>query len=555
MFWLRLSSMSDRLDQLAVVSRRRLAPRRWWPGVFVCALVLTFGVLLAPGEAWAQLSGETLDSGAGSLTETSAPEAASGTPAPDPPPREAPTPASETPAPETSSGTGSSEPSPPPEPDGEAPASAPEQTPATPATHSTGEVLGPVAGSTDETVGPAVESVGGTGESAVKPVQRTTRPVRRTAGPTVETVRGNAEPVTKAVGGMVDPVHEAAGPMVGEAGRKAEPILEPVHQTIQPVADPARRAVAPVVQPVREVVDPVATPVRKAVEPKIKPVRRSVRPVIWPVHETAKPVIEPARRTAEPVIEPIHESVNPVTKPVHEAIEPVVGSNPGPVDGGGGAVDPDERSSAPKRNGSMRNLPTEDHPVTGGPAPTRTSVRDSEAASLATGRPPKDAIAQGGYGLPLPRIASRRTASQPALSPVPTRTEQSMLTPAASGEPVDSFSKPLAPGSRLADAIESSGFRVQLYAQLFEDAPSDGYVLAVGGYDGAGSVPEQMPSFPSGAVAATGGLSSGSSPGNGTGQAILALLSALVLAGKFSSICRDLPKPGSALRLAVERPG
>ena len=311
-----------------------------------------------------------------------------------------------------------------------------------------------------------------------------------------------------------EPISEAVGPA---AGKIAEPVADkgaeatqPLLKEVSPLTGAVQEATAPVTKPV----DNALGTVEKELAPVTAPVDKAADPVLAPVQGALGDLTEPVREMASPVISPGSEGTNSLASPVDAgetqipAIEPAV-SNPlvGPPLGQlPEAVEPDTLSKPVNGAGDTALLLTE--PLFDKASFERVALQSELASSIQ----------------PNPE-------SSPAGSPVEKKQASSV--------------KPDAP-------VISRSLVGETLAALV--APIYSWV------DHA--MATQMPQpFPTGAMPAAGSSASGSGSSSGSGGSggfdlgALALLSLLLLSGKFLWSVRDLLRPSTALVPILERPG
>ena len=350
-----------------------------------------------------------------------------------------------------------------------------------------------------------------------------------------------------APGGGGSSLKEAAGSGAGLGGSNRS------HGSGTPSA-PSTTRLDPASAPVRDHapertsrpdLDPATTvdTVTKPVDRVSDPISRAVEPALKTAGTISAPAVEMAESTVGSVgtsVEPIREVVEPVVSPVVGAIEPLGDQSPLPVE-----VAPAVSEPAPTEPvASALTAPepgVELPPVVG---PDLASMADvpvpgtvHETAGLVTGPDAGDSIALGS------------TSAEPPANP-PASLSQPVAAPLASGAEEHATgalsSSPATP--------EDQGTR--------PDHIFTGDHLTSGSLSQAEQAPDQTPRQPAypGPAAPTGTGTSLRGAGfelyNGLGLAALALLLALSPAGvRLLRSSREILRPDSALRLAVEHPG
>jgi hypothetical protein len=218
-----------------------------------------------------------------------------------------------------------------------------------------------------------------------------------------------------------------------------------------------------------------------------------------PVQDTAEPVLAPVQDTAEPVLAPVAETAEPVLAPVVDTAEPVLGTLPEPT------------------------------PVVGtGP--------ETNAPAIGTLQPDS----------PL----ALSSTSPSSLVPRPLESASSLVV---------SGSTLVVPQRNLVELSSSYGSAGVLnsYSAHVSHSLLSGLISTLS-YGGVEDLLNQRPQPFSPGVPPVSGSSSGSSSGYGGGNGllgILALVSLLLLSGKFLWSRREFLKPSSALLPIIERPG
>ncbi len=226
------------------------------------------------------------------------------------------------------------------------------------------------------------------------------------------------------------------------------------------------------------------------------PVQDTAEPVLAPVVDTAEPVLAPVVDTAEPVLAPVVDTAEPVLAPVAEPT-PVVGMGP-------------ETTAAPAIGTLQPENPlalSSTSPSSLVPSPLEESASSSASSVVAGG--------------------STLVAPQRNLVELSSSYEWARV--------LNSYT------AHVSHSLLSSGLIPTLSYSAVEDLLNQ--------------VPQP---FSPGVPPAGSGSSSGSSSGYGGGMGllgILALLSSLLLGGKFLWSRRDFLKPSSAFVPIIERPG
>lgn len=352
---------------------------------------------------------------------------------------------------------------------------------------------------------------------------------------------------------------EAAGSGAGLGGSKrshgsgapSAPSTSKLDSASAPIRDHApERTPRPDLEPATAVdavtkpVDRVSDPVSRAVEPALK----TAGTISAPAAEMAEPTVGSVGTSIEPVrgvVEPIREVVEPVVSPVVGAIEPLGDQSPLPVEVASAVSEPAPTEPAPTEpvaSALTAPEPVVELPPVVGPDlalmavdPVPDPVR--ETAGLVAGPAAGDSIALG------------NTPAEPPANP-PVSFSQPVAAPPASG----------------AEEHAAGAFRAS------PATPEDQGMLQVrtfiGDHSASGSLSQveqapdqrpQQPAYPGPAAPTGAGASlrgSGFEPYNGLGLATLALLLALSPAGvRLLRSSREILRPDSALRLAVEHPG
>ena len=305
-------------------------------------------------------------------------------------------------------------------------------------------------------------------------------------------------------------------------------------RTPRPDPEPAT-AVDAVTKPVDRVSDPVS----RAVEP----VSKTAGTVSAPAVEMAEPTVGSVETSIEPVrgvVEPIREVVEPVVSPVVGAIEPLGDQGSLPVE-----VAP--AVSEPASTEPVASALTAPEPVV-----ELSPVVGPDLALMAVDPVPEPVRETAGL------VAGPDTGDSIALGSTP---------PGPPTNPPASFSQPVAaPPASGAEEHTTGAFRSS--SATPEDQGMPQVRTFIGDYLVSGSLsqvepaPDQRPQQPAypGPAAPTGtGTSlrgSGFEPYNGLGLAALAFLLALSPAGvRLLRSSREVLRPDSALRLAIEHPG
>ena len=294
-----------------------------------------------------------------------------------------------------------------------------------------------------------------------------------------------------------------------------------------------------------------------AVDAVTKPVDRVSDPVsraVEPVSKTAGTVSAPAVEMAEPTVGSVETSIEPVrgvVKPIREVVEPVVS----PVVG---AIEP---------LGDQGSLPVEVAPAVSEPAPT-----EPVASALTAPEPVVELSPVVGPDLALMAVDPvpdpvRETAGLVAGPDTGDSIALGSTPPGPPTNPPASFSQPVAaPPASGAEEHTTGAFRSSPATP--EDQGMPQVRTFIGDYSASGSLSQveqapdqrpQQPAYPGPATPTGTGTSlrgSGFEPYNGLGLAALAFLLALSPAGvRLLRSSREVLRPDSALRLAVEHPG
>ncbi len=405
-----------------------------------------------------------------------------------------------------------------------------------------------------------------------EPVEQT--PVGGTTGPAApspeQTPSGGDDGSTASTPTGVDPVRAGSGPAGEAVGAVTEPVNEaarPVGETIEAVTEPVEQSTAPVLQPVGESLDEATHPIREGARPVLDPVREVVGPVVAPVEEVTRPVLDPVNEITDPIVDPAPGPVEEPPRPGGEVPTPRVEPGnpaPGPVEE---APSPTREPLDPVNNGPGSGGPSS---TGGGPSPT------GEGPSGSTGGEPNST--GGGPGSTHEPVGG---ASRPVSGPVPAEkalpTNGGTSLPQAGVAPALRTAMPVLAegtnisrnsGSALASPVHVDGLSSHRPAGA-EQAPariglSDHYSAQVGPsllsvrpvtLDSAGvaTLSDPQPSSPN--ALPVGGSLAGAGSTGGAGLGCLALFLIFLLGGRFLWSTCEFARPGSALRLAIERPG
>ncbi len=351
-----------------------------------------------------------------------------------------------------------------------------------------------------------------------------------------------ASPLKEAAGSGADPAaskpSSAPNPSSAPATSKPEPTSAPIRnqareRTSRPDLEPAPAAEM-ATKPVSRADEPVVNPVAGAVEPALKTAGTMTTPAV----EMAEPTVGSVGPSIEPVrgvVEPIREVVEPVVSPVVGAIEPLGDQSPLPVE------------VAPAVSEPVASALTVPEPVVELPPVVGPDL------ALMTADPVPDPVRETA-GL----VAGPDAGDSIALGSTP---------PGPPANPPVSFSQPVAaPPASGAEEHATGAFRSSPATPEDQGMPQDR--TFIGDHSASGSLsqveqapeqPSQQPAYP-GPAAPTGAevslRGSGFEPYNGLGLATLVLLLALSPAGvRLLRSSREILRPDSALRLAVEHPG
>ncbi len=381
--------------------------------------------------------------------------------------------------------------------------------------------------------GPVQELVDEPGQ----PVSQAVKPVVLSVEPVAQQVQQSAEP-------LVEPLQQAVSPTAESAQLTSEPLVELVGSTTKPVIESARLALEPATESVLGTVEPVGETVEGAIEPVLEtaePVAEPVQQVLGPLTDTVRQTVDPVLGAVEPVVEPIRQKIEPTIEPVLRGTEPL--------------LEPVSQTAQPVTNPVQQDAVQPDAAtVPGTTNPTIGPAHDAVAMPQASGASFSEAWDTRAVGEPSSQIAHLSTSR--AEVPSVARDLQGTLSNPGSVFAADRGGSE-APGSAVAQRPSAS---IDVSAVLSK--PFGGYLLGafsptLDRVEAAASAPGEssLPLLPAGG-AAGGGASSSSGAGSGIGFfAFLAVLSILLLGGRFSWSSLEFLRPSSFLSLAVERPG
>ncbi len=380
-------------------------------------------------------------------------------------------------------------------------------------------VTAPADGPSGTPVAPEAIDAVSASEPVAQQVQQSAQPLveplQQAVSPTVESARLTSEPLVELVGSTTEPVIESARLALEPATESVLGTVEPVGETVEGAIEPVLETAEPVAEPVQQVLGPLTDTVGQTIDP----VLGAVEPVVEPVQQKIEPTIEPVLRGTEPLLEPVWQTAQPVTNPVQQdAVQPDAATVPGTTN------------------------------------PTIGPAHDAVAMPQASGASFSEAWDTRAVGEPSSQIAHLSTSR--AEVPSVARDLQGTLSNPGSVFAADRGGSE-APGSAVAQRPSAS---IDVSAVLSK--PFGGYLLGafsptLDRVEAAASAPGEssLPLLPAGG-AAGGGASSSSGAGSGIGFfAFLAVLSILLLGGRFSWSSLEFLRPSSFLSLAVERPG
>ena len=292
---------------------------------------------------------------------------------------------------------------------------------------------------------------------------------------------------------LQQPVQDTTQP-VTETAQPAQKTSQPVTDTAQDTAQPVQETTQPVTDTAQETAQPVVAPVVETAQPVVAPVVETARPVVAPIVETAQPVVSPIVDTAQLVVAPVVETAQPVVNPVVETAQPV--------------VDPTVRTSVPQPAPVIGTLQQPENPLASPSVSLSFAPRALDSAS---------SLGAGGSTL----VAPQRNLVE------------------------------------LSSSSYGSAGVLNSYSALVSHSLLSGLISSLS-FGGVEDLLNQTPQPFSPGVPPASGSSSGSSSGYGGGNGllgILALLSLLLLGGKFLWARREFLKPSSALLPIIERPG